>query len=88
MLMKARVMISKDGRLSIPAAVRRRWGTSMVWFDDQGARIVIEPAPEDPIAAARGALAAEFAGVDLREMRRRARADEQIAEERRVRRLR
>ena len=34
--------------------VRHRWGTSTVTLDDQGDRIVIEPAPDDPIAAAEG----------------------------------
>lgn len=84
MVMKKRMRISKGGQVSIPATVRHRWATSTVVLDDQGDRIVIEPAPDDPIAAARGALAAEFEGVDLREMRSRAREDDRIAEERRM----
>jgi bifunctional DNA-binding transcriptional regulator/antitoxin component of YhaV-PrlF toxin-antitoxin module len=86
MLMKTRMRISKGGQLSIPASVRHRWATSTVVLDDQGDRIVIEPAPDDPIAAAFGALRAELEGVDLAEMRRRAREDERIAEDRRIRR--
>lgn len=88
MVMKKRMRISKGGQLSIPAAVRHRWATSTVVLDDQGDRLVIEPAPDDPIAAAFGALKAEFEGADLAEMRRHAREDERIAEERRVRRMR
>jgi bifunctional DNA-binding transcriptional regulator/antitoxin component of YhaV-PrlF toxin-antitoxin module len=88
MLMKTRMKISKGGQLSIPATVRHRWATSTVVLDDQGDRIVIEPAPDDPIAAARGALAAEFRDIDTNVLRRVAREDERIAEERRMRRMR
>jgi hypothetical protein len=87
MVMKTR-RISKGGHLSIPATVRRRWATSTVVLDDQGDRIVIEPASDDPTAAAFGAMRAQLAGVDLAEMRRYAREDDRIAEERRVRRTR
>lgn len=83
--MKARTRISKGRQISIPAAVRRRWGTSTVALDDQGDRLVIEPAPDDPIAAAEGALAAEFGALDVAALRRIAREDARIAEDRRVR---
>jgi AbrB family looped-hinge helix DNA binding protein len=75
--------VTRGGQISIPAAIRHRWGTSAVTLEDQGDRIVIEPAPEDPIAAAQGALAAEFGDVDAAELRRIAREDEGIAEHRR-----
>jgi bifunctional DNA-binding transcriptional regulator/antitoxin component of YhaV-PrlF toxin-antitoxin module len=58
--MKKRVRISKGGQISIPAAIRRRWATSTVALDDQDDRVVLEPVPDDPIAAAEGALAEEF----------------------------
>jgi bifunctional DNA-binding transcriptional regulator/antitoxin component of YhaV-PrlF toxin-antitoxin module len=83
--MKQRMRISKGGQISIPARIRHRWSTTVVALDDQGDRIVIEPAPEDPIEAARGALR-EFGPVDLAALRRHAREDERIAEERRHRR--
>jgi len=85
MLMKTRMRVTKGGQISIPAAIRHRWATSTIVLDDQGGRIVIEPAPDDPIAAAEGALAAEFGGVDLGRARRVAREDEQVAETRRSR---
>lgn len=75
--------ISKGGQVSIPAAIRHRWGTSTVVLDDQGDRIVLEPAPDDPIAAAEGALAAELGGIDLARLRSAARADERAASGRR-----
>jgi bifunctional DNA-binding transcriptional regulator/antitoxin component of YhaV-PrlF toxin-antitoxin module len=76
--------ISKGGQVSIPAAVRHRWGTSTVVLDDQGDRVVIEPAPDDPVAAAEGALAAEFSSIDVVRLRQAARADDLAADERRA----
>lgn len=85
MLMKARTKISKGGQISIPAAIRRRWGTSTVALDDQGDRLVIEPAADDPIVAAEGALAAEFGRIDVAALRSVAREDERTAEDHRPR---
>ena len=39
-----------------PADVRHRWGTTRVLVDDRGDALVLRPLPDDPIAAARGAL--------------------------------
>ena len=85
MSMKKRMKISSGGQISLPAAIRHRWATSTVVLEDQGDRVVLEPAPDDPIAAAEGALAKDFSGVDLVKVRRRAREDERIAEARRGR---
>jgi AbrB family looped-hinge helix DNA binding protein len=74
--MKKRMKISKGGQISIPASIRHRWGTSTVALDDQGDRIVLEPAPDDPIAAAEGALAAQFERIDVARLRREARASD------------
>jgi hypothetical protein len=85
MSMRKRMRISKGGQLSIPASIRHRWGTTMVVLDDQGERLVIEPAPDDPVAAAEGALAADFGGLDPSRLRQRAREDDGAAEARRER---
>lgn len=85
MSMKRRVRISKGGQISIPAAIRHRWATSTVALDDQGDRIVLKPAADDPIAAAEGALAEEFGELDLARLRHEARKDERVAEARRHR---
>ncbi len=85
MLMKARMKISKGGQISIPAQIRHRWGTSTVVIEDRGDQIILQPAPDDPIAAAEGALAAEYGGLDPARLRRHARADERAAETRRLR---
>ena len=83
--MKARMRISKGGQVSIPAHIRHRWGTLSITLEDQGSRVVLEPAPDDPIAAAEGALAEEFGDLDLAQLRRMAREDDSKAEARRGR---
>jgi AbrB family looped-hinge helix DNA binding protein len=83
MIMKRRLKITKGGQISIPASIRHRWGTSTVALQDEGDRIVLLPAPDDPIAAAEGALAKEFADVDVSRLRRRAREDEHTSAQRR-----
>lgn len=83
MLMKKRMKISKGGQVSIPAPIRKRWGTSAVTLEDRGDEIVLKPVPDDPIEAAAGALAEEFGHIDLAELRRIAREDDRIAMERR-----
>jgi bifunctional DNA-binding transcriptional regulator/antitoxin component of YhaV-PrlF toxin-antitoxin module len=82
MLMRRRLKISRGGQVSIPAPIRNRWGTMTLTLDDQGDRIVLEPAPDDPIAAAEGALAEEFGDIDLDRLRQEARDDERAAERR------
>jgi bifunctional DNA-binding transcriptional regulator/antitoxin component of YhaV-PrlF toxin-antitoxin module len=82
MHMKQRMRISKGGQISIPAPIRHRWATGTLTLEDQGDRIVLMPAPDDPIAAAEGALS-EFGQIDVVEMRADAREDERVAEQRR-----
>jgi AbrB family looped-hinge helix DNA binding protein len=86
MIMKKRMKISKGGQISIPAAIRHRWGTQTVVLEVQGNKIVLTPAPDDPIAAAEGALADEIHGLDVGRLRREAREAERLAEKRRSRR--
>jgi len=75
--------ISRGGQISIPAHIRQRWGTSTLALEDLGDRIVLTPRPDDPIAAARGALAAE-ASLSSRRLRAAAREAESVAERRRA----
>lgn len=83
--MSSRMKISKGGQISIPAEIRHRWGTSTLALTDEGERIVLEPSPDDPIAAAEGALAEEYGALDSDRMRANARADDEAAAERRNR---
>jgi len=76
------VRITRGGQISVPAAVRRRWNTSQVPIDDQGDRLAIEPAANDPIGALRGSLK-DRVDPDTHELRAGARADEPAADTRR-----
>jgi bifunctional DNA-binding transcriptional regulator/antitoxin component of YhaV-PrlF toxin-antitoxin module len=72
--------ITAGGQLSIPAVIRRRWGTSRVALEDQGDALVVRPVPEDVLTALRGSLKDQIV-VSTDELRRRARADEEAAEQ-------
>jgi AbrB family looped-hinge helix DNA binding protein len=80
MLMK-RLKISAGGQVSVPAAVRQRWNTRVVVAEDRGDHLILRPAVEDPIEAARGAFK-DFPGPSVDEMRRIFREEERRAEER------
>jgi bifunctional DNA-binding transcriptional regulator/antitoxin component of YhaV-PrlF toxin-antitoxin module len=73
MNMKRRLKITRGEQVSIPAPIRHRWGTRTVLLQDEGDRIVLEPARDDPIAAAEGALAGEFGRLDPVRLREAAR---------------
>jgi AbrB family looped-hinge helix DNA binding protein len=72
--------ITTGGQISLPAAVRSRWGTKAVTVEDLGDHVVVRPVPDDPIAAVRGAVK-ERVSTDA--LRRTARKDEAAAESRR-----
>lgn len=76
MIMKY-LMISKGGQISVPADVRKRWGTRRLRLEDRGDEIVITPAPEDPIAAARGIFKgrSKYTSEELRRMEREEEAE-------------
>jgi bifunctional DNA-binding transcriptional regulator/antitoxin component of YhaV-PrlF toxin-antitoxin module len=78
-----RLKISKGGQISVPAALRHRWGGSTVTFEDHGDHAVIRPAPDDPITAARGALRQLVGDSTTDDMRRVSRTEEAKAEARR-----
>jgi hypothetical protein len=73
--------ITAGGQISLPAVVRRRWGAKVVTLEDLGDSLVVRPQPDDPIAAARGALRGRVRASD--ELRAAAREDEAHAERRR-----
>jgi len=82
MKMKKRMKISKGGQVSIPAPIRKRWGTTTITLEDLGDKLVLSPAPDDPIEAAAGAFAGEGPDLDLGQIRREEREAEREAEER------
>lgn len=88
MAMSTRLRISKGGQVSVPAEVRHRWGTSTVIAEDEGERLVLRPAPDDPIDALAGIFAPEAnalreRGTTSEDIWREYRQEEAEAEERR-----
>jgi AbrB family looped-hinge helix DNA binding protein len=73
--------ITRGGQVSLPAAIRRRWGTARVAIEDEGDRVVLRPIPDDPIDAAYGAFEGRIGPTE--ELRRIARREESEAERRR-----
>jgi hypothetical protein len=54
-------------------------------MEDHDDHVILRPAPDDPIAAARGALADLFDGVTSEDLRRAGREEDAEVEERRGR---
>lgn len=75
--------VTRAGQLSLPARIRRRWGTQRVTIEDHGDRVVLRPMPDDPIEAAAGALRGRITSSE--DLRVQAREDERHAAERRER---
>jgi bifunctional DNA-binding transcriptional regulator/antitoxin component of YhaV-PrlF toxin-antitoxin module len=73
--------ITAGGQISLPANVRSRWQASLVSVEDLGDHVVVRPLPDDPVTAARGALAGKLSGTSA--LRSKARKDEALAEARR-----
>lgn len=46
--------VSRNGQVSIPAATRARWKTRQVIVVDLGDRVVMRPAPDQPIGDLEG----------------------------------
>ena len=76
-----RVRVSRNGQVSVPAAVRHRWGTATVLVIDRGDYAIIRPVPDDPIGSLRGAHAGP--GPASEEVRSANRAAEAAGEKRR-----
>jgi len=73
--------VTRAGQLSLPARIRRRWGTRRVAIEDRGDSVVLRPIPDDPIEAAGGALKGRIPSSEA--IRARAREDERRAAARR-----
>lgn len=52
-----KVMVSRNGQISVPAEVRHRWHTKTVLVIDRGSYAIVRPVPDDPITALRGSYA-------------------------------
>lgn len=50
----ARVRVTTSGQVSLPAALRRRWGAAAVLVIDKGDYAIVRPVPADPVAELQG----------------------------------
>lgn len=51
----SQVRVTASGQVSLPAALRRRWGAAKVLVIDKGDYAIVRPVPTDPIGALQGA---------------------------------
>jgi bifunctional DNA-binding transcriptional regulator/antitoxin component of YhaV-PrlF toxin-antitoxin module len=49
--------VTQNGQVSLPAVLRRRWGSGSVLVIDRGDYAIVRPVPPDPVTALRGAYA-------------------------------
>lgn len=82
MVMRNRLAISRGGQVSVPASVRKRWGTRSVLAEDRGDHLVLRPVPNDPVGAALGAFRRQIARLGSEEAKRLDREEELDAERR------
>lgn len=69
--------VTNSGQISLPAAIRRRWGAGRVLVVDRGDYAIVRPLPDDILGFLRGSV--PRASVSLEEIR----ADERRADSRR-----
>ncbi|HEY0816399.1 MAG TPA: AbrB/MazE/SpoVT family DNA-binding domain-containing protein [Pseudonocardia sp.] len=67
--------ITASGQVSLPAALRRRWGASAVLVIDRGSYAIVRPLPADPVGALMGAHAGP--GPSAEDARRQARDEDE-----------
>lgn len=75
-------LISKGGQVSIPAEIRRRWGTDEVRLVDLGDRLIVRPVGFDDPPAGKGSLPLP-AGLTAEGLRATGRSEDESLEQRR-----
>jgi len=68
--------VSRNGQISIPAAVRARWRTERVTTVDMGSHLLVRPLSDDPVAD----LLGKYAAIDSTDAKPSTRADDEIVE--------
>lgn len=66
--------VTRNGQVSLPAALRHRWAAGSVLVIDRGDYAIVRPIPADPVEALRGAHAGPGPAAEA------ARATERAAE--------
>ena len=78
--------ITRAGQVSIPAEVRQRWGASNVLIVDEGEKLTVRPAPDNPLEGLHGILKDRARGaLNAAEAKRLWRAEDNAATERKWR---
>ena len=49
--------VTRNGQISLPAEIRRRWGAASVIVIDGGDYAIVRPVPDDVVSALRGSYA-------------------------------
>ena len=73
----ARAKVTRNGQVSLPAELRRRWAATAVLVVDRGDYAIVRPIPGDPVTALRGAHAGPGPSSD------QARAAERVGDQER-----
>lgn len=68
----ARAVITKNGQISLPAPLRRRWAADAVLVVDVGDYAIVRPVPTDPVAALQGSHAGSGPTTDAMRIEERA----------------
>ncbi len=77
--------VTSNGSISLPAAIRKRWGVGRVAVIDRGDLAVVRAVPDDPINYYFGKFAGS--GPDTDELRARDRREERAQERAKARRV-
>lgn len=56
--------VTRNGQVSLPAEIRRRWGAGSVLVIDRGDYAIVRPIPEDVPSALKGAHAGPGQALD------------------------
>lgn len=75
MMSTVRAKVTRNGQVSLPAELRRRWATDGVLVIDRGTYAIVRPIPDDAVTALQGAYAGPGPSADA------ARAAERTAED-------
>lgn len=71
--------VTSSGQISLPAAMRRRWGAGRVLVIDRGDYAIVRPLPDDIVEFLRGSVPA--AGDRLEDIRADERRADSLREE-------